>query len=336
MRRNMRVDWASLRGEVEDAFQRYGVFPFPVHIDGRLNTLGEGLNHKNFVFRLETDRRWPLLNETVYVLRTLGRDYEDASQDKPFERLQFEARTLQALASLQLDFATPQFVCYVGNSSDSPSGLIETALPGLPCEYMIRDKGDFIIDLIAQAAAAIHRIPVDDFCFLTRHTDNRAHILTELDMVSAAFTTADADATAGIEWIQDHLPNRKPSVLLHGDLLPQNLLWDYEADRISVVDWEFAQIGDPAYDLAIVTRGNRKLCGCGNGLNRLVDAYGLAGGANITTIDVVIHELLMVLLWLGEAIQSERKGRCQGHPPAFYRDKLQTILRRTKGRTRKA
>jgi thiamine kinase-like enzyme len=46
---------------------------------------------------------------------------------------------------------------------------------------------------------------------------------------------------------------------LHGDLLPQNLLFTIPDDReIAVVDWECAQIGDAAYDLAIVTRGVRR------------------------------------------------------------------------------
>jgi thiamine kinase-like enzyme len=43
---------------------------------------------------------------------------------------------------------------------------------------------------------------------------------------------------------------------LDGDLLPQNMLFGVRDDReIDVVDWERAQIGDAAYDLAIVTRG---------------------------------------------------------------------------------
>ena len=51
-------------------------------------------------------------------------------------------------------------------------------------------------------------------------------------------------------------------MLLHGDLLPLNLLWGRETDELGVVDWESARIGDPAYDLAIVTRGHAKPFGC--------------------------------------------------------------------------
>ena len=76
-------------------------------------------------------------------------------------------------------------------------------------------------------------------------------------------------------------------ILLHGDLLPQNILWDWERNHLGVVDWEFAKIGDAAYDLAIVTRGRRKLFGSPNGLQQLVTAYRRAGGMPIEPADVI-------------------------------------------------
>ena len=335
-RRNVEVNWAEVRSEVEDALQRCGLFALPVRIDGTLKPLGAGLNHENFLFRLNTDGRLPHPDETIYVLRRLRRDSADAPYDELVERLRCEARTLQTLASPQLDFAAPQFVCFVGGCKEAPHGFIETALSGLPCEHIVRDqsKGEVLIELIARSAAAVHRLLVDGFCFLTRHADNRDHLLTELDVVSTPFISEESDARACIEWIRGHLPNRRPSVFLHGDLLPQNLLWDFEKGRLSILDWEFAQIGDPAYDLAIVTRGNRKLFGLANGLTKLVDAYRQAGGTEVTKTDVTCHELIMVLRWLGQAIQCEREGLHRGHPPEFYRTQLRAILGRADGRTR--
>ena len=244
-RRNVEVNWAEVRSEVEDALQRCGLFALPVRIDGTLKPLGAGLNHENFLFRLNTDGRLPHPDETIYVLRRLRRDSADAPYDELVERLRCEARTLQTLASPQLDFAAPQFVCFVGGCKEAPHGFIETALSGLPCEHIVRDqsKGEVLIELIARSAAAVHRLPVDGFCFLTRHADNRDHLLTELDVVSTPFISEESDARACIEWIRGHLPNRRPSVFLHGDLLPQNLLWDFEKGRLSILDWEFAQIG---------------------------------------------------------------------------------------------
>jgi len=48
-------------------------------------------------------------------------------------------------------------------------------------------------------------------------------------------------------------PPDDPSVLLHGDLLGQILLAMDGPHH--VINWEYATRGDPAYDLAIVTRG---------------------------------------------------------------------------------
>lgn len=45
-------------------------------------------------------------------------------------------------------------------------------------------------------------------------------------------------------------PNPNPSVLLHGDFWPGNLLWN-QGTLIGVIDWEEAALGDPMADLAI-------------------------------------------------------------------------------------
>ena len=96
----------------------------------------------------------------------------------------------------------------------------------------------------------------------------------------------------------------------------------------SVIDWEFARIGDPAYDLAIVTRGNRKVAGKKNGLNLLLTFYREAGGLEVSKSDVRIHELILVLNWLWESTITRREGRHNGHGPDYYLKKIEAILRR--------
>lgn len=114
---------------------------------------------------------------------------------------------------------------------------------------------------------------------------------------------------------------------MHGDLLPQNLLFTIPDDReIAVVDWECAQIGDAAYDLAIVTRGVRRPLGVANGLHRLVFFYNEAAEQQISPSAVVAHELLLHLRWLAESQTENRSG---GHGPEHYADLLGSILRRT-------
>ncbi len=96
--------------------------------------------------------------------------------------------------------------------------------------------------------------------------------------------------------------------------------------RCARTDWEYAQRGDPAYDLAIVTRGNRKLFGLDQGLQRLITAYHAANGAAVESTDVIVWELLITLRWLYEASRDgERYG---GRSPESYRNQVRAILRR--------
>jgi hypothetical protein len=128
------------------------------------------------------------------------------------------------------------------------------------------------------------------------------------------------------EWILRNLPEGRTSTVLHGDLLPQNLLFAIPDDRdIAVVDWECAQIGDAAYDLAIVTRGVRRPFGVANGLQRLVLFYNEAAEQKISPSAVVVHELLLHLHWLAESQTENRPG---GHGPEHYSNLLGSILRR--------
>ena len=61
----------------------------------------------------------------------------------------------------------------------------------------------------------------------------------------------EAQAVAG--QIRDALPPYKP-VLCHNDLLPANLLDD--GDRLWIVDWEYAGMGDPFFDLGNLSVNN--------------------------------------------------------------------------------
>ena len=75
----------------------------------------------------------------------------------------------------------------------------------------------------------------------------------------------------------EHVPPDEPSVLLHGDLLGQNILLAVDGPH-HVIDWEYATRGDPAYDLAIVTRGVKQPFQIAGGLDRLRDAYRAQSG----------------------------------------------------------
>jgi aminoglycoside phosphotransferase (APT) family kinase protein len=239
---------------------------------------------------------------------------------------------LQALASRKFDFRVPRFVCFVHNNRGSPTGLIETGLLGLSLDHFKKAPGKqrFVGETIARVASGVHGSSFASFHFLPSQQDSGTHVLARLSAFCPEFIARDTDAIVVARWVRDHLPEDRPAVLLHGDLLPQNILWDWETDGVGVVDWEFASVGDAAYDLAIVTRGHGKLFGSPSGLRQLVDAYRRAGGAPIAEADVVNDELLLVLSWLETSVRAEREQQREGLPPAHWRNQIRAILRRAK------
>jgi aminoglycoside phosphotransferase (APT) family kinase protein len=107
----------------------------------------------------------------------------------------------------------------------------------------------------AAQLARLHAVPVSAFGAAmsgasTRSSEKMLAWLDEaerawrpLDMPSAVFETAFA-------WLRTnaHLNDLAPRALVHGDYGLNNILID--GDRVStVLDWEFAHIGNPAYDL---------------------------------------------------------------------------------------
>jgi len=326
------TNWQMLRDEVETALRVCEGFPASVQIDGKLNRLDAGLSHQNYWFRIKANGPLPHAGDTPYVLRKLGRDPVGVSYEEAAARLEREALTLRALASQKFEFSVPRFVCCVRNTQGSANGLIETGLLGTSLDYFKKAPGkrQFVVETIARIGNAVHRVPLDTFGFLPCQQDSGTHVLVRLDAFDPEFLAQDSDAAAVAKWVRDHLPEDRPAVLLHGDLLPQNILWDWETEGVGIIDWEFAVIGDAAYDLAIVTRGHGKLLGSENGLRRLVDAYRRAGGNPIEVVDVVNHELLMVLRWLEESVRAERDQRGKGHPPSHWRNQIRAILRRAK------
>ena len=170
----------------------------------------------------------------------------------------------------------------------------------------------------------MHRLPKSKFTHLVQRSESRTHVLEELNVLPASLFEEFREADVAREWILCNLPEGRTSTVLHGDLLPQNLLFAIPDDReIAVVDWECAQTGDAAYDLA--TRGVRRPLGVANGLQRLVLFYNEAAEQKISPSAVVVHELLLHLNWLAESQTENRSG---GHGPEHYANLLGSILKR--------
>jgi aminoglycoside phosphotransferase (APT) family kinase protein len=240
-----------------------------------------------------------------------------------------EAETLQALKRSGFPQATPEFICFVADDESQVIGMIETVVPGSSLDAL---KDRSTLRWIARTAADVHRMAVGEFRHLAGSADRAQHVKARLAELDEALFAEFPSAEEVRQWIQGHLPPGG-AILLHGDLLPQNLLWNWEQSSreealIGVVDWEMACIGDPAYDLAIVSRGTRNVCGVKEGVKVLVEEYLTLGGWPIDLADVRVHELLLILGWLDESRRQHLQPRAGGHGPDFYENQLRSLFRR--------
>lgn len=96
---------------------------------------------------------------------------------------------------------------------------------------------------VGQAAAAIHRIPLDAAPGLpaTDQVGQCRDLLDGLGEPHPAFELA-------LRWLEEHRPPTGELSVVHGDLRMGNLLVDRDGLR-AVLDWELAHHGDPIEDL---------------------------------------------------------------------------------------
>lgn len=107
---------------------------------------------------------------------------------------------------------------------------------------------------IATQLAKIHNIPAEAFGAATAGagTTTRAQVLAWIDQSYASWKslkTPGALLEASFRWLRDNIDRYQGRrALVHGDYGLNNLL--IHDDRLScILDWEFAHIGNPAYDL---------------------------------------------------------------------------------------
>jgi aminoglycoside phosphotransferase (APT) family kinase protein len=300
-------------------------------VDGKIEWIESGLYHDNYRFwiiGIDLHKGW---EEKPLLLRLSSQKRPLRSRDEAGNYLNRETKTLQRLQDAGFRFETPELICKVKDDSEHLIGLIETWVRGIPLTlYKGSIYQDRIIPTIAECAVSVHQLETKKFGHLQAFENSKAHILRLLGSLSPELFKEFSAALRAKEWILSRLPESRPSVMLHGDLLPQNIMCYEIRDewKVALIDWEFATIGDPAYDLAIVTRGDRKLMGINNGLNILLDNYRKAGGAELSAVDVHIHELLLFLNWLWDSAETEKNGRHRGHGPDHYAQRTESLLRR--------
>jgi len=217
----------------------------------------------------------------------------DAPEDL-FERVEREPALLERLNGLNLGFRVPQFSSVVLESQRPV--LVREFLRGIPLVLFAGPQPRVRPwQIVGRTAAEIHSIDAGSVAglvpgYATRR-EHAAACVEELATMAGKPVTDDA-----LAFMRANIPEEEPARFLHGDLLGQNILVDPEQPEwaFAVIDWEYSRVGDPAYDLAIVTRGVRRPFKMADGLDRVLVAYHEEGGTPLTKTDVHFHELCLL------------------------------------------
>ncbi len=163
-----------------------------------------------------------------------------------------EFKLLQLLQSVGVAAPMPYHLDQSGDIFSTPY-LVIAYIEG-KTEFAPSNVPDFILQLATQLYR-IHHVDCShlDVSFLPQQEKRYAEKLKERP------TNVDESVDEG--HIRDvlesvwPLPQRNPSVLLHGDFWPGNIVWK-DTQLAAVIDWEDAALGDP---LADVANGRREI-----------------------------------------------------------------------------
>jgi aminoglycoside phosphotransferase (APT) family kinase protein len=280
---------------------------------GRVTKVGEGLSRDVFAANIEVSPDPSGLSGAYAVL--LPARNPDPDLDARTRR---ETHVLEWLASQTLPCRLPHVL---GTGVEAGHLVVVRGfLSGVPLDLRAgRQTSVRPWEIVGQLAAAIHKLDPTGVEDLPGDATRRAHAQTTIQVFEELGNAEGREAHA---WAREHLPAEVPSVFLHGDLLGQNILL-HPTQPPGIIDWEYARRGDPAYDLAIITRGVRRPFQIDNGLSRLLDAYARFGGQDVEVAHVQIHELRMAAQWYLESLRSRSGG-----PPDQALERLKRLLRR--------
>ncbi|MFB9203685.1 phosphotransferase family protein [Nonomuraea spiralis] len=175
-------------------------------------------------------------------------------------RLPRRAAVLRVLAGLDLGFRTP---LPLSEGTGEPPYLVLTRVPGAPLEpYEVADPrvADAAAAQYAALLAGLAAAGADERAraVLPAPRDQWRRFAAEVRADLFALMSPDGRRRAERELAAlDDLPYVAEAVV-HGDLGPENVLWEYEdgLPRLAgVIDWDEVTIGDPAEDLAALEAG---------------------------------------------------------------------------------
>ena len=295
-------DWAITARILERVIHEEAGHSAEVEV-GRVTKLGGGSFRRAFIAWVQVEPDPKALSADYICLIPLVED--DTGEFAA--SLRREAALIRVLERLDLPFRVPRILAEV--PVEGTVALVESAEQGVA---LLKKKGDWDSSppwtVVGKVAAAIHSISEESFLELFPVARNwRQHAQQELAVFDGLREPVCQEART---WAEEHLPPETPGILLHGDLMPQNILIDiWDKGPPAVIDWSMAQVGDPAHDLAIAIRPGRKAFKRRDGLRLLLDAYEEAGGERLLPEAVQLHLLCIKARWYRSALQEGETGR---------------------------
>jgi aminoglycoside phosphotransferase (APT) family kinase protein len=212
---------------------------------------------------------------------------------------------------------------------DGAPVIVESDVHGVPYDGSAMAMHDPCA-LVGAIAAALHRLDVDAPGPATRREVALAEIAALEERTTATSNESGAHEAIvrdAIAFAKTMLPRAEPTRFVHGRLLEANILQSLEPDdhRVGVVGFERATRGDPARELATLTRGMKKPFGVDDGFDRTLDEYARAGGAPIEASDVRVYEALLLA---GVVRASYAKGTSGGSAVPPETQRLVALLKR--------
>jgi aminoglycoside phosphotransferase (APT) family kinase protein len=308
--RDHREEWRRARTVLESAVEALGGEGAALRIES-VEPLGRGLSRVAFACTLDVEMpgdlewsdAWP---EEVVVVLSHERDDEELRADID-RRTGLQADVLAHLGEVEdLGFDVPALLgCF--EEEGGSLALVCGRAQGAPLELRAgRGVLERPWEVAASLLAEIHAIPCADWYDLPGFASRRDHGLDEMESIIEIVDEIE-EGPQILDWAHAHLPEDVAPSLTHGDLLGHNILVRWEDPALgsahyTVIDWEYARCGDPAYDFAVMTEGARAPFLLDDGLARLLDAYHRAGGEAIDASRVRFYELCLTAHWYAESL----------------------------------
>jgi aminoglycoside phosphotransferase (APT) family kinase protein len=154
--------------------------------------------------------------------------------------LEQEFRVLEA--AYEAGVKVPRPVAYLGELGGREAFAMERIEGETIGRRIVRDPPPGLPEQMAEELARIHAIePLD---FLPRG-DVITRFYDELDSVGEPHPAIEY----GLAWVRERLPQARETTFCHGDFRLGNFAVN-EQGLVSVLDWEFAHVGDPIEDVA--------------------------------------------------------------------------------------